>query len=177
MRSLAESRPRSRRDETRDDLHVSLDLGTLRAGFHGHAFRGGFSHLVELADAATSAASSPAFSTPLRTLTERRLSSFTSFHPRRSHRRFLLHFTLDGSRLRRPSSFGCRGLEQFLIFAQQRKRRAWGSSPRDPPAASSAMYATCRPSSTLGTITIMDGQQRPETRFHHDLSADVRHHR
>ena len=63
-----------------------------------------------------------------------------------------------------PRALGAVGLSSFLSFPRSEKTPGFGNSlVCVHSAASSAMYATCLPSSTFGTSTIMEGQHRPCT--------------
>mmetsp|Transcript_10357 Transcript_10357/g.38441 ORF Transcript_10357/g.38441 Transcript_10357/m.38441 type:complete len:212 (+) Transcript_10357:1140-1775(+) len=77
---------------------------------------------------------------------------------------FSLNFRLIAALFAAPRFFGAVGFTSFLSFPNSEKTPGFGnSSVATHSAASSAMYVTCLPSSTFGTKTTMDGQQRPWT--------------
>ena len=114
---------------------------------------------------ASSAARSPASSTSSRDRPSPR--AFSSAASRAATRAALIMafsctFRRIAADFAAPRALGAVGLSSFLSFPRSEKTPGFGNSlVCVHSVASSAMYATCLPSSTFGTRTIMEGQHRP----------------
>ena len=114
---------------------------------------------------ATSAASSPAASASSSdNPSPRAAASAASRAAKRAARTaaFSCTFRLIAAVFAAPLALGAVGLMSFLSLPNSENTEGQGYSPVSTHSdASSAMYATCRPSSTFGTSTIIEGQHRP----------------